>query len=125
MTQHSQQSRAQHSTILGHFALVKADAEGHFIDYARSAGTFLDVKFVRSIQIGAVCSSEWAVHSLCIPESEHLNYKLIMSGVAHPDALYALVSAAVVALDGHAGTEAVAKRPPLRLCGQAKDQIRW
>ena len=83
MTQHSQQSRAQHSTILGHFALVKADAEGHFIDYARSAGTFLDVKFVRSIQIGAVCSSEWAVHSLCIPESEHLNYKLIMSGVAH------------------------------------------
>ena len=23
------------------------------------------------------------VHSLCIAESEHLNYKLIMSGVAH------------------------------------------
>ena len=46
-------------------------------------GAFLDVKFARRIQIGAVCSSKWAVHSLCIAESEHLNHKLIMSGVAH------------------------------------------
>ena len=38
---------------------------------------------MRSIQIGAVCSSGWAVIFLCFPKSGHPDYTLIMSGVAH------------------------------------------
>ena len=72
--------------------------------------------------------------SVCIPDPEHLVYMFSMSGVAHQrlsqvskiflrlsrPVLHlptASTSAAVGVLDAHAGTEAVAERPPLRLCG--------